>query len=384
MNHASGDRPVNSVKNGLDAFSETLRAYSQLLRNPLFLGKGLNPGPVGQTASREGFKAVLDAIRYGHLALAGDGVLKSRHLIEAEGSSFFSDATAVINSFRLWEDNSYPSAFPVSETMDAAVDVALGILSRVSEHLQMRLSKLPEEESSFDTEYRAHAPLRDRVFENDVESRWEPLVQEYLLQNPQVAAVWPALDHLYLFCDTLPNAREVSLLHRNARSFFNQSGAFHPMILPKHCLSPLLSSCYLNKPFKYYEYGVEGFFSGSKPVVKAPPCSLVEAMAWESMARLHFNLRSDLLLSTRGSQLYRRVLQFFQLRLFFEGKVLVLPLSACGEEYLARWKEDAVSWKSLRERCLPQSKETSKDLVSEYYPSLLKVVSKIRSFEIEE
>lgn len=336
------------LKLRLDQSAEVFRCYHRLSHAALRAKSGHD-----RFSCRETYKGLLDIVRYGRPDLTPESEIPSRRAaarqIQAGGDSRLAEIAA---RFEVWESANYasrsfePFLFPQC-SFDAFS--RLRALARASNQL---IDQLKPGGTGFSVERLSDGFPREALEARSVDPGWKAAAAEKLaaLGAPVVGA-WPSYYHLYVFLQAGTDEKALAELSEEAlrildlcapRSARNPPGRdplgrCNLLMLPIEALKPLLCSCYLNNPFKYYCFRGERVYSaggGLEQLAQEPPHAVVSAMAAEAICNFPLNLRVDWARNGRPSQVYRAFLRVMRLKLFIEERRLVLPLASTPDAYL--------------------------------------------------
>ena len=340
--------PVLRLKDDLDRLSDVLRPYAQLTG-------ALAADRRDRHAHHKAFNAFLDVVR---LAATPDAPTReeTRRRLLAEPRS---EQASVVERFALWQRRGFDPARADAGLVVDANRIAFAALEELGRALAARLVAAPAPRP-FELPSRADAPHYDRVAPSAFVPAWDVVAKRLLAAHADVITVWPSYYHLYVVvADGAARAAEelvpviADVVRGTEYALFTTRARVapiercRPLILPASVLGPLLWSCYLNKPFKYFDFRREPTFARPGAAVAAtlaePPDEMLTVMAREAACHAALTLRAEPGRLESRDQVQRAFLRIMQLRLFLERRTLVVPLAATSD-VVRQHCPDSAAW----------------------------------------
>lgn len=346
---------LETVKNGLDRYAEALLQHGALLR---ILFDALEPARHGDVA-RAASKALLDLSRYLEASSAPD--VRSRQdmrlVLERDGTSL-SEVHA-----RIERSHGACKSSERRDAIEAGVLESHRMIEDFGEALSSSVHGLPRSAAMPEIVRVDCGGEREALRAGAASTAWEIVAEELLRAGGGlIVAVWPAYYHLYVF--TKPRLDLLGLQHvtrtirecldRHAAKLFSHARSAssaaraRPIILPASGATALLASCYVNNPFKFYDFQYDKHVSDEsfRDSIHDPPPQLVRAMALEAASHSLLTIRIDFTRTPGIDQTYRQFLRILRLGAFFGSSKIIVPLAAVPgiesthSEWVLRMEQD--------------------------------------------
>lgn len=366
------------LKNSLDVFAELLFNYF-LLSRALFCNKlhGYD-----RAVYHNAFKGLIDILRYGQTTTGDAFTMKTRYeTIQENLNNETSSLNSIFTQFMTWQAKHYSPALLNTELIIKSFYIVLTSINTLGRLINKEISEISEAPPLFETLYISDEHQSDTPpsYPNKVSLiYYQKLVED---GRGVVKAVWPTYYHIFMIIENDIDERELEEVIYRINSIIRScqidiQKTRLPMLISIDMLRPLLYSCYLNNPFRYYDFLNEKVYSNNpnlKDEINEPPSFLLIAMAKEVLSHTLVNARKDIKRMKDSYEIYRLALTAVRLKIFFNLQKIIIPLSGVYDFYNQTYPNESDWIKSLKEECLTNSITGKANLERLFYRYYIKI-----------